>query len=135
MRFVKLLDAGVYLAFAAFLLARWSWSPRYLIGMGIAATAFALWMLARHQLGSSFSLKAHARKLVTTGIYSKIRHPIYFFAGVGYVGLFLAFGYMIPAVAFFIFYSTQLLRVFKEESVLRQAFGEEYDLYKAKTWF
>ncbi len=135
MKYVKLLDAGVYLAFAVFLLTRWNWSVRYLVGMGIATICFAIWMVARHQLGASFSVRAHARRLVTTGIYSKIRHPIYFFAGLGYLGLFLALGYWIPALCFFVFYSIQLLRIFKEEGVLEQAFGDEYRLYKSKTWF
>jgi len=135
LRIVKVLDAGIYLAFAVYLLTRWNWSYRYLIGMGIAALCFALWMVARHQLGASFSVTAQARQLVTTGIYSKIRHPIYFFVGVGYLGLFLALGYWIPAIWFAVVYSTQFLRIFKEESVLEEAFGEEYRHYKAQTWF
>lgn len=135
MRVVKILDAGIYLAFAVYLLTRWNWSARYLIGMGIGAISFALWMVARHQLGASFTVTAQARKLVTTGIYSRIRHPIYFFVGVGYLGLFLALGYWIPVIWFFVAYSIQLVRVFREERVLEKAFGDEYRLYKAQTWF
>jgi Phospholipid methyltransferase len=33
--------------------------------------------LARYQLGRSFSVKTEAHELVTAGLYSKIRNPIY----------------------------------------------------------
>jgi protein-S-isoprenylcysteine O-methyltransferase Ste14 len=65
------------------------WSPRKVIGAVIAGLSFPLFLLAHWQLGASFSVKAKARALVTTGIYSKIRNPIYFFSGLVLVGLSL----------------------------------------------
>jgi protein-S-isoprenylcysteine O-methyltransferase Ste14 len=134
LKFLKILDAGIFVLFAAYLLMHWQWGARYITGMAIGVIGFVLWMVARHQLGASFSVTAQARALVTTGLYSKFRHPIYYFACVGYAGLFIAWGRIIPLVCFLAFYSFQLRRIFKEESVLEQAFGDDYRRYKASTW-
>jgi protein-S-isoprenylcysteine O-methyltransferase Ste14 len=87
-------------------------------------------------LGKSFTVTAQARKLVTTGLYSKIRNPIYFFGGVAFLGVFIAWGnpYALGGVA--VLYSAmQLSRARKESAVLEEAFGEDYRRYKANTWF
>jgi protein-S-isoprenylcysteine O-methyltransferase Ste14 len=134
LKILKLIDAGAFLVFAGILAAHWQWDARYLIGMAIGATGFVLWMVARRQLGASFSVTAQARKLVTTGLYSKFSNPIYLFAGVAYLGLFIAWGKWIPGVCFLLFYSFQFARAKKESKVLEQAFGDEYRRYKAGTW-
>jgi protein-S-isoprenylcysteine O-methyltransferase Ste14 len=133
-KFIKFIDAGFYLAFMAYLFMHWQWSARYITGMAIGAIGFVLWMVAREQLGASFTVTAQARKLVTTGLYSKFRHPIYYFGGVGFIGLFIALGRIIPLVCFVAGYTFQLFRALKEESVLEQAFGDEFRRYKAATW-
>ena len=73
--------------------------------------------------------------LVTKGLYSKFRHPIYLFRGIAFLGLFIAWGKLIPLLCFLLIYPLQILRARKEEKVLEQAFGEEYRRYKAGTWF
>jgi protein-S-isoprenylcysteine O-methyltransferase Ste14 len=73
--------------------------------------------------------------LVTTGLYSKVRHPIYLFRGIAFLGLFIAWGKLIPLLCFLLIYPLQILRARKEEKVLEQAFEEEYRRYKASTWF
>jgi protein-S-isoprenylcysteine O-methyltransferase Ste14 len=42
--------------------------------------------IARYQLGRSFAVRAEAHQLVTRGIYSKIRNPIYVFGTVMIAG-------------------------------------------------
>jgi protein-S-isoprenylcysteine O-methyltransferase Ste14 len=128
-------DVCIFLGFAAFVVSQEPWSTRYLIGGGIAVVGFALCMLARAQLGRAFSIRAQARMLMTTGLYSKFRHPIYLFGGMAYLGLFIAWGKLIPLLCFLLIYPVQILRARKEEKVLEQAFGEEYRRYKASTWF
>lgn len=108
---------------------------RFSLGLALGAAGLALWVLARVQLGKSFSVRARARALVTSGLYSKLRHPIYFFGGVTYLGFFTAWGKLIPALCFFAVYPIQLLRIRKEEAVLERAFGEAYRHYKVRTWF
>lgn len=138
MRSVKLLywiDVAFYLCFAAFVVSQNQHANRFYAGIGIAAIGFTLWILARVQLGKSFAVRAEARALVTTGLYSKIRHPIYFFAGFAFLGLFVAWGKLIPLILFPFGYSVQIPRIRKEEKVLEDAFGDEYRRYKQSTWF
>jgi protein-S-isoprenylcysteine O-methyltransferase Ste14 len=110
------------------------WSTAKVIGAVIAGISFPLFVLARWQLGSSFSVKAKASRLVTTGLYSRIRNPIYVFGGFFIVGLSLFLSPWGPLVALAIV-PMQVVRARREERVLAEAFGEEYELYKSKTWF
>jgi len=103
--------------------------------MAMAAIGFSLWFTARLQLGKSFALLPQAQALVTTGLYSKFRNPIYLFGGLAYGGLFIAWGKVIPLIFFFLVYPPyQFLRARKEAEVLEKAFGDEYRRYKASTW-
>jgi protein-S-isoprenylcysteine O-methyltransferase Ste14 len=102
--------------------------------MGLALVCFALWMVARVQLGESFSAKAQAKALVTTGLYSKFRHPIYLFGGLAFAGLFVAWG-KVWGFLYLLSLPIQIRRIRKEETVLMRSFGETYHRYKASTWF
>lgn len=128
-------DLVFFFGFAAFIVSRAHWNLRAWIGMALAAGGCALWLTARLQLGSSFSVRAQARGLVTTGLYAKFRHPIYLFGFIAYAGVFLIWGRWIPFLCFLLIYSIELIRMRKEERVLERAFGEEYRQYKARTWF
>ena len=128
-------DIAAYLAFSAFVISRATWHAREIIGISIAIAGFALWMTARFQLGGSFTVSAQARKLVTTGLYSKFRNPVYYFAAVAFAGLFIVIGNPVLVLVFILFYSYQIPRMRKEAKVLEQAFGDEYRRYRAKTWF
>ncbi len=128
------LDTLPFLTLSALALERWNWHAWYLVWMGTAVGGFVCWTVARLQLGKSFTPLAEARALVTHGLYSKFRHPVYSFAFVAYLGVFLALHWSIALVFFVVLYSTQLLRIRKENAVLEQAFGEEYRRYKARTW-
>jgi protein-S-isoprenylcysteine O-methyltransferase Ste14 len=113
----------------------WAWDARHMTGMAMAAIGIPLWFTARLQLGKSFAIRPKAKALVTTGLYSKFRNPIYLFGGLAYAGLFIAWGKVIPLILFFLLYpSYQLWRARKEAEVLEKAFGEEYRRYKASTW-
>jgi len=83
-------------------------------------------------LGRSFSLIAEARQLVTTGPYTRIRHPLYVGEELAVVGgtiLYispLALGLLTLQIA------CQFYRMECEETVLEDAFPE-YRSYKART--
>lgn len=76
---VAVIGIGLYVALVGEFDRRWK--VHQLIGLSIMVPAFCLWALARLQAGMSFSGKARATALVTTGLYSKIRNPIYVFGG------------------------------------------------------
>jgi protein-S-isoprenylcysteine O-methyltransferase Ste14 len=115
--------------------SRAHWNLRAWIGAAIAVAGLVLWMTARRQLGSSFSLRPQARKLITTGLYEKFRHPIYFFGLIAYSGVLLAWGSWIAALCFLLIYFVEVVRLRKEERLLAMTFGEEYQRYRARTWF
>jgi protein-S-isoprenylcysteine O-methyltransferase Ste14 len=130
------IDVCIFLGFGVFVIYQRQWNTRGFIGITMAVVGFGLWALARAQLGRSFAFRAQAKELVTTGLYSKFRHPIYLFGGIAYLGLFIAWGKLFPLLCLLLFYPPrQILRARKEEQVLEQAFGEEYRRYKASTWF
>ncbi|HEY2544661.1 MAG TPA: methyltransferase [Candidatus Acidoferrum sp.] len=65
------------------------WAPLRIAGLVVMAFALVFLTVSRVQLGNSFSLTPQAKKLVTHGIYSRIRNPIYFFGIFVFTGLFL----------------------------------------------
>lgn len=112
-----------------------AWTPAHIAGVAIAAPAFLLFVLARMQLGSAFSVEAKASKLVTTGLYSRIRNPIYFFGALMIAGAIVFADKPWGLLLFAVLLPLQILRSRKEAEVLEEKFGEEYRVYKRKTWF
>jgi protein-S-isoprenylcysteine O-methyltransferase Ste14 len=111
------------------------WSPLSVAGLALMIPALALLTVARFQLGNSFSMTPQAKNLVTHGIYSRIRNPIYFFGTFVFVGLFLFLErpwLLLLTVPVLIL---QSIRARAESRVLEEHFGEEYRRYKASTWF
>jgi protein-S-isoprenylcysteine O-methyltransferase Ste14 len=134
----NLLTLAVVIITLAFLVAHAAevvWSAPKVIGAAIAGISFPLFVLARWQLGSSFSIKAKAGRLVTTGLYSRIRNPIYLFGGLFTVGVSLFLSVWGPLVVALVLVPLQVARAHREERVLADAFGEEYERYKSETWF
>ncbi len=111
------------------------WTPVKVAGAALAAVSISLLITARLQLGAAFSVEAKATKLVTGGLYARIRNPIYVFGAMFLVGLVMVVGrwWLLAPIAVLV--PVQLVRVRKEEKVLTEAFGEEYERYKAGTWF
>jgi protein-S-isoprenylcysteine O-methyltransferase Ste14 len=112
-----------------------AWTPVKLLGAVIAALGVVLLVVARLQLGASFSVQAKARKLVTTGLYAKIRNPIYVFSAAFFLGMVMVSEKWWTLVFVAALVPVQIVRARKEEAVLEEAFGEEYVRYKAGTWF
>ena len=49
----------------------------WFVPLALSVVCAILWFVARRQLGASFSVRPEAQPLVTTGLYAKLRHPIY----------------------------------------------------------
>jgi protein-S-isoprenylcysteine O-methyltransferase Ste14 len=111
------------------------WNALRVIGLIIALPSVVLLFIARFQLGRSFAVTPQAKALVTHGVYSKIRNPIYTFAFFVILGLLLAlqrpFLYPLLAVLLVI----QILRARQEAKVLEEKFGDQYREYRKRTWF
>jgi len=134
----NLLTLVVLFAVLALLVAHvWGqpWTPMRIAGAAIGVPSLALLFLARIQLGGSFSVRAKARALVTTGLYSRIRNPIYVFGALTVVGIFLFAGAPKLLWLLVVLIPLQIYRARKEDRVLAAKFGDEYRAYKARTWF
>ncbi len=94
-----------------------------------------LGLTARHQLGNSFSVTAKATALITQGVYSKIRHPIYTAGAIICIGFCMLYQHWIIYIISFFFLILQIFRATKEEKILVNAFGQKYTTYKKSTWF
>ncbi len=53
------------------------WTSLRVAGAVISLSSLGLILVARFQLGRAFSIRAKATRLVTTGLYARIRNPIY----------------------------------------------------------
>jgi protein-S-isoprenylcysteine O-methyltransferase Ste14 len=103
-------------------------------GLLLSAISLPLWVVARRQLGTSFSAMPEARHLVTHGLYSKMRHPIYVFGSLAYFGSLLALQVWPILVAWLALTPIEVVRARREDRVLANAFGPDYAAYRSKTW-
>ena len=90
---------------------------------------------ARVQLGRAFSVQAKASTLVTSGLYARIRNPIYVFGGLTIAGFFLWFNQPRLLLCFVVLIPIQVWRSQVEARVLTEKFGAPYLEYKRQTWF
>ena len=53
------------------------WTPVRIAAVIFGLPSLVLLIVARIELGGSFSVRPKAQALVTHGLYSRVRHPIY----------------------------------------------------------
>lgn len=134
-------NLGTLLVFLAalFLFATYAWgqpwTPWHIAGLAIVLPSLVLFVMARIQLGRSFSVQAKATQLVTTGIYSRIRNPIYVFGALILAGLLIWAHQPWWLLVLLALVPLQVWRARKEGQVLEAEFGDAYREYKRKTWF
>ena len=134
-RRVRWLDIAIFLGFAAYVLLTAPREGNWYAGLALAAVCTPFWIAARRQLGASFSVRPDARLLVTTGIYSKIRHPVYVFGTPAVTGVLVALLGWGAVVIAAIVVPVEILRARREEAVLVEKFGARYTAYRERTWF
>ena len=98
--------------------------------ISLIGTCLSIFALAH--LGRSFSLMAEARRLVTSGPYRFVRHPLYLFETVASFGILLQFISLPTIVIFLAYIVIQLQRMKNEEAVLERTFPEYHD-YRLRT--
>ena len=104
----------------------WFGAGILLVGLG-----FAVW--ARLQIGAYWSgnvtLK-ECHRLIRTGPYALVRHPIYTGILSAFLGTAVALGEVRGFVAFVLLTVLHLFKSRKEERFMEQEFGEEYVQYR-----
>jgi protein-S-isoprenylcysteine O-methyltransferase Ste14 len=110
---LAMLVSGGYLRFT---------SRRQLMGAGLT------------MLGSSRLVTVEGQRLVTDGLYRRIRHPLYLGEATRNLGftLILSSGYGFTLVLLGSLFL--LVRIRREERMMLEVFGDEYRDYMARTW-
>jgi len=135
---LRWIDIIVYLAYLAFFALAVVAGPRstfWTVGLCLSAVCAVLWFLARWQLGEAFSVTPEARQLVTRGLYSRLRHPIYVFGTLAFLFIVLALQGWPALIIWLVVILIQVARARREEAVLAEEFGAEYAAYRSRTWF
>ncbi|CAN5614549.1 hypothetical protein BH20ACI3_BH20ACI3_34530 [soil metagenome] len=122
-------------SFFFFLLAIPQGNPslwRMIIGTLLLCFGTSLAILALSRLGRSYSMMPEARKLVTTGFYSIVRHPMYLSEEIAIAGIVIQSRFPYALALFTIHLWIQIQRMKNEEKVLLNTFPE-YQGYKLRT--
>ena len=107
------------------------------LGLLAALLALVLFRLTHKALGKMWSVSLDIRdkhKLVTSGIYRRVRHPMY----TAFWTMALAQALLLPnwiaGLSGLVGFGTLFfLRVGPEEAMMEETFGEDYRDYKART--
>jgi protein-S-isoprenylcysteine O-methyltransferase Ste14 len=106
------------------------------LGIALFFCGVALRITSKRKLNQSYSYTlstAPTKRLVTSGVYRFIRHPIYF-AAIFYVsGAPLVFSSLYGFFVSLVFIPCILYRIGIEEKLLTEEFGEQYVDYKKHT--
>jgi protein-S-isoprenylcysteine O-methyltransferase Ste14 len=107
--------------------------------LGAAVFAAALWLFRRthKDLGRNWSVTLEVRErhaLVTSGVYSRVRHPMYSAFWLWALAQALLLPNWIAGPAGLLGFGTLFaLRVGREEEMMIETFGDEYRRYMART--
>lgn len=109
-----------------------------IIGITINILGLIIWWSAKLTLAENWDAgygKPSIKKLVTHGIYSKIRHPLYLGINLTLFGLIFLYPktWLVITLLLIIFYFFYRMHV--ENNYLLEKLGQEYKDYKKKTWF
>jgi protein-S-isoprenylcysteine O-methyltransferase Ste14 len=131
---IRLLGAAIIVALAVAATSIGE-TPRIILSIVIGLPSFVLMIISRKQLGKSFSVMPAARALVTTGLYSKVLHPMYVFLDLFLVSVIVGLDWPILLWAWAAIVVVQTVQGHREEKVLAAAFGAEYEAYRSRCWF
>jgi protein-S-isoprenylcysteine O-methyltransferase Ste14 len=102
-----------------------------IVVLGLALTLWAQHELGRYWVGGIALHKDH--KLVTTGPYKYVRHPLYSGMLLSAIGLCLVSLNVFYGSMSLIFCGAYALRAVHEDQLLRKKFKKHYEQYEART--
>jgi protein-S-isoprenylcysteine O-methyltransferase Ste14 len=104
------------------------------VGLALVFLLFMIW--AYRNLGSGFSRRLQVRsqqRLVTSGPYRWIRHPLYLGGSAYFIGMGLESANSLIILAMITGVGMFLARISKEEDMMIKRFGAKYVAYKKRT--
>ena len=119
----------------------WVFEPRLsslqkLGGLILGFSGLLLGWLSFRALGRNFRIFAAPRRsgtLVTTGVYSKVRHPMYVAAILIFAGYWLFFGSILSVPLWLAFSILYVVKSIREERLLANHYPQ-YEDYMRRTW-
>jgi protein-S-isoprenylcysteine O-methyltransferase Ste14 len=128
----------IWVASRAFSFAEYELSAGPLVA-GVMCLAIGLWLFYRSHadLGTNWSITLEIRdqhRLITQGVYRRIRHPMYSALALYSIGQALVIPNWVAGPSNLIAFAILLaLRVHAEERMMVREFGDDYALYSART--
>jgi protein-S-isoprenylcysteine O-methyltransferase Ste14 len=109
------------------------------LAAGIACLVAGLWLFHRSHadLGTNWSVTLEVReqhRLITHGVYRRIRHPMYTALFLYSVGQALVLPNWVAGPSYLVAFGLLFAcRVGAEEAMMREQFGDEYQAYSSRT--
>ncbi len=107
------------------------------LGAAVALAALTMFYLSHRALGRNWSISLDVRethKLVTDGVYARVRHPMYTAFWLWALAQALLLPNWIAGLSGLVGFGTlYAFRVGREEKLMLDAFGNEYRAYMART--
>lgn len=108
----------------------------YAIGIILFCAGYVGRRVGLKTIGENYSTYIRLRsehQLVKTGVYAKVRHPLYAFYLLEMAALMLICWNITSLIAFFCVLLATLPRIQREEALLSDAFGEVFEAHRKKS--
>jgi protein-S-isoprenylcysteine O-methyltransferase Ste14 len=130
----------VFTDLAAHTVLRRRFVPRsaalYDLGLAMTSAGIAVAIWARYHIGEYWSARVtlkYDHKLIQTGPYARMRHPIYSGLLLAWAGTALAIGRWSSLVALVAVITVILSKAIREQRLLEKEFGQAYHDYRERT--
>jgi protein-S-isoprenylcysteine O-methyltransferase Ste14/rhodanese-related sulfurtransferase len=110
--------------------------PQQIVGAALLIMGLGIVLASFVALGRNFRVFAAPRRsgtLITRGIYTKVRHPMYTGAVVLFAGYILLWGSLWSVPLWLAFAVLYMVKAVKEEAILAERFPQ-YREYRSRTW-
>ena len=105
-------------------------------GLIVIGVSLLLMYISQIQMGTSWRIGIGSKKginLVSNGLFQYLRHPIYFFAILVGLGVFLVIPTIASAIVFLFLYIMLSIQARMEEDFMLETFGEKYRIFMQNT--